>query len=114
VGEGLGLGVVLGLGLGSQVLTSTREVIIWQGVEIWHNIICVNGRERVKEMIVKLKILKCLLCNVGQAIILVIMTWTKTRKGTVSKPCYKEHKDDIKINTILQSTHLQSRIYLCA
>jgi len=50
VGEGLGLGVVLGLGLGSQVLTSTREVIIWQEVEIWHNIICVNGRERVKEM----------------------------------------------------------------
>lgn len=35
VGEGLGLGV--GLGLDNQVLTSTREVIILQGVEIGHN-----------------------------------------------------------------------------
>ncbi len=35
VGEGLGLGVQLGLG--SQVATSTRGVIIWQGVENRHN-----------------------------------------------------------------------------
>lgn len=62
----------------------------------------------------KLEILKCLLCNVGQAIMLVILTWTKTvRKGTVSKQCYKEHNDDFLQHNIRKYSYTDSHLPVC-